>query len=292
MGGTACPDWLLGVWSRALFEAGSPAEAGEVGRIGAKLLDRWSNPGRVFHGPAHLISVLEKVDELSQEASCPCLVRLAAFYHGAMLSTDILELGRHTWGEDEARSAELALGQLTHLGLAGAKAARVRDLVAQLGARPPQVKDPDLAVLCDAERAILAADPRSYRLYAAQVRDECGDAPAETVLEVRIQVLRRWLAKDRLFLCSATASWEDIARNNVEAELARCLPELAALRAAAGSPPGPAAAAPPGRGAVAAAAPPGLAEAAPLTPAPAGPGLAGRYPQAVFFSRPRVQPSP
>jgi predicted metal-dependent HD superfamily phosphohydrolase len=232
---------LREVWSRTLAEAGAPATAEETARLGAKLLGRWENPARVFHGVGHLIAVLEKLDELAQEASCPCLVRLAAFYHGAVLSTDLADLGRHTWGEDEARSAELALGQLTHLGLAEAKAAHVHDLVAALGSRPKEIKSPDLAVLCDAERSILAADPRTYRSYAAAIREECADAPLDLILRTRITVLRRWLARDRLFLTSATAAWESPARNNVEAELARCLRELSAITA----PDGPAPSSPP-----------------------------------------------
>ncbi|MDR1117882.1 MAG: hypothetical protein LBL01_01110 [Bifidobacteriaceae bacterium] len=231
MAGTECPDWLTGIWSRALTEAGSPAPAEEIARIGAKLLDRWANPARTFHGVGHLISVLEKVDELSQEASCPCLVRVAAFYHGAVLSTDITELGNHTWGEDEAQSAKLALGQLAHLGLGERAADKVHDLVVRLATRPTSIRDPDLAVLCDAERAILAADPRTYRAYASAVREECGFAPAPLILDVRIAVLRRWLEGGRLFLTSATRGWEDPARHNVAAELARCLKEQAALAA-------------------------------------------------------------
>jgi predicted metal-dependent HD superfamily phosphohydrolase len=177
------------------------------------------------------VAVLEKVDELAQEASCPCLVRLAAFYHGAVLSTDLVELGRHTWGEDEAQSAELAFAQLTHLGLAEAKAKRVAELVSKLGARPALVKDPDLAVLCDAERSILAADPRTYRAYAQALRDECADSPISDILSTRISVLRRWLALDRLFLTAATGAWEGPARNNIRAELARCVKELAQISA-------------------------------------------------------------
>ncbi|MDR2380028.1 MAG: hypothetical protein LBE08_02440 [Bifidobacteriaceae bacterium] len=238
MGAKTYPEWLLGVWSRTLAAAGSPASPEETNRLGSKLLDRWDNPSRVFHGVGHLIGVLEKVDELAQEASCPCVVRLAAFYHGAVLSTDLVELTHHTWGEDEGQSAELALAQLTHLGLTPAKAQRVHHLVACLGARPKEIKDPDLAVLCDAERSILASDPRTYRAYAVAVREECAASPLVTILEARLAVLRRWLSKDRLFLTSATAAWEGPARHNVEAELARCLAELQALTAS-GSVSGP-----------------------------------------------------
>jgi predicted metal-dependent HD superfamily phosphohydrolase len=87
-------------------------------------------------------------------------------------------------------------------------------------------------VLCDAERAVLAFDPRAYRAYSAAVKEEFDSQDPRTVLEARMSVLRRWLAKDRLFLTSATASWEAAARNNVEAELTRAVVELAQLDAA------------------------------------------------------------
>ncbi|MDR0366226.1 MAG: hypothetical protein LBH68_05315 [Bifidobacteriaceae bacterium] len=225
------PEWLAGVWARAVAEAGSQAPTTEVARMGEKLLERWANPARRFHGIDHLIMVLQKVDELSQEASCPPLVRLAAFYHGAVIPSAVSQAGRHTWGEDEAVSADLAYGQLSHLGLDEAKAARVRQLITSLGSRPPVIKDPDLAVLCDAERAVLASDPRAYRAYCAAIRDEFASGDPGEVLAARIGVLRRWLSKDRLFLTSAAGAWEDVARNNVEAELARCLRELEALPA-------------------------------------------------------------
>ncbi|MDR2377848.1 MAG: hypothetical protein LBD70_00260 [Bifidobacteriaceae bacterium] len=230
MGRSETPEWLLAVWSRALVEAGSPAPAGEIARMGSKLLERWANPARRFHGIGHLIMVLEKTDELAQEASCPCLVRLAGFYHGAILDAGSGSRARQAWSEDHALSADLAGAQMRHLELQEAKASRVRDLIVNLGARPAQIRDPDLAVLCDAERAILAADPRVYRAYADALRAECGDEPAEAVLQARIAVLRNWLGKDRLFATAATAAWEDAARNNIEAELARAVRELAAAR--------------------------------------------------------------
>jgi predicted metal-dependent HD superfamily phosphohydrolase len=219
----------LGLWSRSASAVGATASAAEIDRLGSKLLERWTNPDRVFHGVGHLITVLEKIDELSQEASDPPMVRLAAFYHGAVMSADLTTLSHHTWGEDEAASAKLASGQLAYLGFEQSKAARIRQLVEALGARPAQVNHPDLAVLCDSERAVLAADPRAYRAYAAAVRQECADAPLEDVLRARIAVLTSWLAKDRLFLTSPTASWEDAARNNIEAELALSRAELGVL---------------------------------------------------------------
>jgi predicted metal-dependent HD superfamily phosphohydrolase len=229
MSQTETPEWLLAVWSRALVEAGATAPADEIVRLGLKLLDRWANPARRFHGLGHLIMVLEKIDELSQEASCPCLVRVAAFYHGAVLSTGSTDRKQRVWSEDKVASAELAEGQLLHLGLQEAKSTRVARLITGLGSRPGRLGDPDLAVLCDAERAILAADPRTYRAYSDALRAECEGEPLVEILKARIAVLRGWRSKDRLFASSSTAAWEDPARNNIEAELARSLAELSEL---------------------------------------------------------------
>ncbi|MDR1825199.1 MAG: hypothetical protein LBR27_07715 [Bifidobacteriaceae bacterium] len=226
MGVITAPEWLLAVWSRSLIEIGSPAPVGEIERIGDQLLDRWCNPARRFHGVGHLIMALERINELAQEAGSPPLVRLAAYYHGAVMTTDIDSFDAHTWGEDEAASADFAAGQLTHLQVAEAKVERIRWLIASLGRRPAVIKDPDLAVLCDAERAVLATDPQTYRAYVAGALAEYAHLPEEVVLKQRVVVLRRWLAKDRLFLTSVAELWEDVARNNVEAELTRTLRRL------------------------------------------------------------------
>jgi predicted metal-dependent HD superfamily phosphohydrolase len=223
------PEWLLSVWSRVLVEAGSPCAVGEIARLGTKLLERWTNPARHFHGLSHLIMVLEKIDELSQEASCPSLVRLAAFYHGAILATGAGPLERHAWSEDTGLSADLARGQLRHLELAEDIADRVSRLITGLKTRPTGGIEPDLAVLRDSERAILAADPRAYRSYVAALRAECAGASPATVLPARVETLRRWLSQDRLFVTSGTTAWEDAARHNIAAELCRAERELAAL---------------------------------------------------------------
>jgi predicted metal-dependent HD superfamily phosphohydrolase len=95
-----------------------------------------------------------------------------------------------------------------------------------MAAPPPAALDTDLAVLGDAERAILASDPRSYRAYVEALRAECAGLPIEQVINARIDVLRGWLARNRLFATSGASSWEDRARDNVRAELTRALHEI------------------------------------------------------------------
>jgi predicted metal-dependent HD superfamily phosphohydrolase len=191
-------------------------------------LERWCNPARRFHGIWHLIAVLEKIDELSQEASCPPLVRLAAFYHGVVLSTNPPDQPSGITGEDHTLSAQLAHGQLLHLGLEETKTERICDLINGLTSRPPVAPEPDLAVLCDSERAVLASDPRAYRAYSAALRQEFSNGNLESFLLARVAVLQGWLRQERCFSTAAATAWEDAARNNIEAELIRCRQELIA----------------------------------------------------------------
>jgi predicted metal-dependent HD superfamily phosphohydrolase len=226
---TGVPGWLEAVWTRVALETGATAGTAEIEHMGHQLLERWCNPVRRFHGLHHLTDVLTCIDELAEEAARPAPVRMAAFYHGVILALDSGD--PHTGGEDEALSADLAQTQLAHLGVPQPTVARIHALIAGMGVRPAVIKDPDLAVLCDAERSVLASDPQRYKAYGLALRQEFAHQPLAQVLESRRRVLQGWLAKDRLFLTSTGVAWEDTAHHNVEAELARLTKELDVLHA-------------------------------------------------------------
>ena len=85
--------------------------------------------------------------------------------------------------------------------------------------------DPDGAVLCDADLAILAADETRYAEYAAGVRAEYAHVPDDDFARGRAAVLRQLLGQRSLFRTpTAHAAWETAARANVAAELARLAP--------------------------------------------------------------------
>lgn len=229
MGVTDAPQWLIPAWLRACRGAGATASAEQVEAVGDALLVRWSEPGRHFHNIRHLVEVLARVDELAEETHEPDLVRLAAWYHGAVFDAAERAAFAHRGGEDERAGASLARQELTALGVPTVGVERVVTLVDALARHTPVPDDVDCAVLCDADLAVLAAEPQRYKTYLAEIRAEYAHLPVEDFVRARIAILRRLIARRSLFLSPMGTAWEEPARQNVAAELQRLTKELAAI---------------------------------------------------------------
>lgn len=232
MGVHDAPEWLLSAFQRSAVGAGATAAPEEIREVGQALVNRWSEPGREFHNLKHLVDVLVRVDELEEETHRPHLVRLAAWYHGAIFDSADRKAYANKGGEDEAASAVLAREQLVGLGVPEDSAQRVHDLVVALVRHTPDATDFDCAVLCDADLAMLAAEPQRYKEYLRDVRAEYSHLPLEHYVRARVHILRKLLARPSLFSSPLGAAWEEPARQNVSAELQRLEKELASLEAA------------------------------------------------------------
>jgi predicted metal-dependent HD superfamily phosphohydrolase len=235
MGVYDAPQWLLSAWSACCREAGATASPEQVRAVGQRLIERWSEPGRHFHNIKHLVHVLSRVDELAQETHEPDLVRLAAWYHGAIFDAAQKAAYANRGGEDEVASAELARTELLGLGIPEPKAARVAQLVTALVRHTPTAGDFDCAVLCDADLAMLASEPQRYKSYLKEVRAEYAHVPVEDYLRARAAILTKLQKRSSLFASPLGAAWEEPARQNVAAELHRIRKELAVLDSASGA---------------------------------------------------------
>jgi predicted metal-dependent HD superfamily phosphohydrolase len=182
------------------------------GEIGADLLRRYAEPHRRYHTTRHLADVLDRVGELAGEADDVSAVRLAAWFHDAIYDP--------SRDDNEERSAALAEELLAGAGLAAETIAEVARLVRLTTTHAPAGGDRNGAVLCDADLAILAADPERYAAYAAAVREEYADVPDDVFRRGRAVVLRDLLALPALFhTAAARERWEAAARHNAETEL-------------------------------------------------------------------------
>ena len=231
MGVHDAPQWLISAWIRACVGAGATAPLPEIERVGQTLLERWAEPGRIFHNVRHLTDVLARVDELAEETHEPDQVRLAAWYHGAIFDAAERASYAHRGGEDERASAVLARTELTGLGVPEAAVDRVVYLVETLARHSPHPDDFDCAVLCDADLAMLAADPQRYKAYLADVRAEYAHLPVEEFVRARIAILERLESRPKLFASPLGAHWEEPARQNLAGELHRLRKELARIEA-------------------------------------------------------------
>jgi len=202
---------LADAWLRTARRVGA---RDDIAHAGADLLGRYAEGHRRYHGLAHLDDVLRSVDELAHLAADADAVRLAAWYHDAVYDPAATD--------NEERSAALAETELTRLRVSDRVVAEVARLVRATAAHEPAPDDSNAAVLCDADLAILAADPSRYQQYVDAVREEYASVEDETFTRGRAAILRRLLERQWLFSTQeARATWEDAARANMTAELSR-----------------------------------------------------------------------
>ena len=207
---------LLHRWTATLLAARSGRGGPDPAPYGRNLLTRWAEPQRRYHTVDHLRAVLDRIDELTDqggEGGELELVRLAAWFHDAVYRPDR--------SENEERSAALAEKALAEAGLTPHEVAEVARLVRLTASHDPDGGDLNGETLCDADLAILATDPDTYRGYAAAVREEYGFVPEDAFRAGRATVLRHLLGLPRLFRTPyGAAVWEEKARENMERELA------------------------------------------------------------------------
>jgi predicted metal-dependent HD superfamily phosphohydrolase len=202
---------LAEAWLRTAARAGA---RDDVAGAGANLLGRYADPSRHYHDLTHLDEVLRNVDELADTAHAPDVVRLAAWFHDAVYDPRA--------DDNEERSARLAESMLGAMRIDDRAVTEVARLVRLTAAHDADADDPDGAVLCDADLAILAADETRYADYVAGVRAEYAHVPDDDFARGRATVLRRLLQQRSLFRTpTAHLAWEAAARANVTAELAR-----------------------------------------------------------------------
>ncbi|MFJ1544985.1 hypothetical protein [Streptomyces sp. NPDC088246] len=199
-------------WHVALVAVRGGAPAPDPQPYADNLLARWAEPQRRYHTTAHLVAVLDRIDTLAGYAADADAVRLAAWFHDAVYRPDR--------SENEERSAALAERALPEAGVPAGVTAEVARLVRLTVTHDPADGDTNGEVLCDADLAVLAAPPKEYAAYAAQVREEYGFVPDDAFREGRAAVLRQLLGLPRLFHTPhGVTRWEPRARQNLLTEL-------------------------------------------------------------------------
>lgn len=182
--------------------------------VRAALLAAYADPARGYHDTRHLTEVLSRLDELAVHGATydRTPVLLAAWFHDAVYD-----------GERDAEERSAAWAETSLPGLVdAATVAETARLVRLTETHRPADQDANGCALSDADLGILAAPADRYAEYVAAVRAEYSHLPDDVFAEGRRAVLTDLLAKPALFhTAHGRAAWEEPARANVEAELAR-----------------------------------------------------------------------
>ncbi len=237
------PQWLSQAFIKSVQAAGSEMPRQELAQACAALYERWSSPDRRYHDKQHMIDTLTRIETLLPSTHSPDLVRLAAWYHGAVFSVESKDVYTRNGGEDEHASAELAEKELLALGVAPANAERVGTLIRSLRSRESEASsretakftaiDVDSLALRDAHLGCLAVEPQRYRRYLEKVREEYRNVPEISFCRARRAIIHNLLHRRPLFITPLARGWEEPARDNLEAEDERLVKKLKEMEALA-----------------------------------------------------------
>jgi len=206
------PAVLLARWAALLARVLADAPPELISARGSDLLARHAEPQRHYHDTAHLVDVLDRVDELRGYASFVDLVRLAAWFHDAVYDP--------TRADNEERSARLAEETLDELGVRKQLYVEVARLVLITAAHQPAPDDRNGQVLCDADLAVLARPEPDYDGYARAIRAEYAHVPEAAFCAGRSRILRGLLDRPAIYATApARVGWETPARANLTREL-------------------------------------------------------------------------
>ena len=157
----------------------------------ASLMARYQEPHRRYHGVAHLDSCLRELEPARGAGARIGEVLLALLFHDAIYDPRS--------AANEAESAALA-----EQVLRGAKAPedvvqRISSMI--LATREHDARgDQDTALLLDTDLSILGADEAAYEGFEEAIRAEYAFVPEEIFRKARLEVLRGFLSRPRIFL--------------------------------------------------------------------------------------------
>lgn len=184
-----------------------------------RLLRRYRERHRRYHGSAHITMVVRHVLELAatEDVGDPDAIVAAAFYHDAVYEP------RHP--ANERASARLARRDLEVIRDPRSWGAERIDAVATMIEGTTTHLDPpdvDTAVLFDADLAVLGADVAGYDAYRTGVRVEYGHVVDDDWRSGRAAVLGAFLARPAIYATtSGRERWEARARANITGELSK-----------------------------------------------------------------------
>ena len=179
-------------------------------QLGEELLTAWSDPGRRYHDLTHLSECLSALMALGPGRDTE---HLALWFHDAVHTNSA--------GLDERRSATLAQDRLNAV-LSPADVSEVTRLILLTIDHDPQPEDLSGIRVCDADLAILGANPARYRASVVALREEQPSLTDAQWRELRVARLGELLDTEPLFHSAAAAQmWGEQALSNLTEEFHR-----------------------------------------------------------------------
>lgn len=184
----------------------------------AALQERYAEPHRHYHTWAHIGQMLELYETVETKCAHREAVLYAIYYHDAIYKVP------STTNEEE--SADLFEAEASdHIDADTLTTAKRLIIATKVHAIPdgmPEGEVHDCQYFLDIDMSITGMESEAYREYAQKIRKEYAVIPDAMYAAGRIQILKSFLEKERIFLTdSFRQQYEEQARENVTAEIER-----------------------------------------------------------------------
>lgn len=154
------------------------------------LVSAYSKRNRHYHTLEHLDACLKNLDCCSDQADHPPEVELALWFHDAIYQP--------LSSENESKSADWAVSLMQGNAASSDQIYRVRKLImATRHESEPDTKDE--SIMLDIDLAILGADAKTYDAFENGVRREYRLVPAVVFRKKRVELLRGFLERPRIY---------------------------------------------------------------------------------------------
>ena len=178
------------------------------------IVRRYGEAGRYYHTLAHIDQVLDTAAQLQPLARDYPAIQLAAWFHDIIYNTRT--------PDNEAQSAAFAESVLAKLAIPPETIRKVGRMIVATATHTNPTHDPDTAILLDADLAILGRDEAVFTQYCRDIRREYAWVPEPDYRSGRIEVLKRFLERPRIYQTSLLYQrLEKRARENLKGEIGR-----------------------------------------------------------------------
>lgn len=177
-----------------------------------QLYDLYTDSNRHYHNLAHILNLLNLLDEYKTNVERPLLFELSIWYHDAIYNAKAKD--------NELQSAilvqELFKEYLDELSLS-----YVNALIMSTEGHFPRQENQDTYLFLDFDLSILAANTSVYNLYSEAIWQEYKIAYIKLLYNMgRKKVLKNFLARDKIYFSPVfSEKYEAKARQNIELEL-------------------------------------------------------------------------
>jgi predicted metal-dependent HD superfamily phosphohydrolase len=206
---------IRAAWATAMPKVAPNMQKMQSAIILSSLTAAYDDDRRGYHDLVHIAAVLGEVERHATVQTDRDAVVVAALFHDVIYDA--------TRRDNEVASAALARTHLADLGADPRQSEKIAAMIEATRHREVDVAsaDADTALLLDCDLAIIASDPTRYRDYVAGVRHEYAHVPEDAWRTGRIQVLKAFLARPRIYATTALAAvWDAKARSNLADEIA------------------------------------------------------------------------